>query len=193
MGETFVMDKKIKVLALLNKIGDGIEKSINFCACIFLVIIALSVIIQVLCRHINIPVVWLGELSVFGVIWTVFFGLAVGYRHGMLAQVDIICHLIPKKAHKVLGILWDLVCLVLMLVILVSSRSYIFHIWNRKMFSPELRWPLYLVYLGPVLGYVFTGYFTVVNILTALMLPVKPGEGKTGTQAPALSGVEGGV
>jgi TRAP-type C4-dicarboxylate transport system permease small subunit len=187
------MDKKIKVLAVLNKIGDGIEKCINFFACIFLVIIALSVIIQVLCRHFHIPVVWLGELSVFAVIWTVFLGLAAGYRHGMLAQVDIICQLIPKRAHKALSVLWDLVCLALMLIILVSSRSYIFHIWNRKLFSPELRWPLYLVYLGPVLGYLFTGYFMAVNILTALMLPGKPGEGKTGIHDPALSGAEGGI
>jgi hypothetical protein len=60
------------------------------------------------------------------------------------------------------------------------------------MFSPELRWPLYLVYLGPVLGYIFTAYFTAVNILTALMFSGKPGEVKTGIQDPALSGAEGG-
>jgi TRAP-type C4-dicarboxylate transport system permease small subunit len=186
------MDTRMKVLTVLNRIGDGIEKCINFFASIFLAIIALSVIIQVLCRHINIPVVWLGELSVFAVIWTVFWGLAAGYRHGMLAQVDLICHLIPKRAHKALSILWDLVCLAFMLIILVSSRNYILHIWNRKMFSPELRWPLYLVYLGPVLGYIFTAYFTVVNILTALMLPGNTGEAKTGSQDPALSGAKGG-
>jgi hypothetical protein len=56
-----------------------------------------------------------------------------------------------------------------MLMILVSSRTYIAHVWNRNTLSAELRWPLYLVYLGPVLGYIFTSYFTVVNILTKLM------------------------
>jgi TRAP-type C4-dicarboxylate transport system permease small subunit len=125
------MNKKTNFLAVLNKIGGGIEKGINFFACISLVIVAVSVIIQVLCRHINIPVVWLGELSVFGVIWTVFFGLAVGYKHGMLAQVDLICHLLPKSTHKVLSLIWDITGLALMLIILISSRQYILHIWNQ--------------------------------------------------------------
>jgi TRAP-type C4-dicarboxylate transport system permease small subunit len=183
--------KRTKILAVLNRVGDKIEKCINFFACIFLVIVAVSVIIQVLCRQINIPVVWLGELSVFGVIWTVFLGLAVGYRHGMLAKVDLICHLLPEKARKVLGILWDITGLALMLLILISSRHYIFHIWNRKMFSPELRWPLYLVYLGPVLGYVFASYFSVVNILTCLMFPGGTREEKDGIHDPALSSAEG--
>jgi TRAP-type C4-dicarboxylate transport system permease small subunit len=106
---------------------------------------------------------------VYAVIWTVFFGLAVGYRHGMLAQVDLICHVIPKRFKKTLGITWDIVGLVLMLIILVSSRDYIAHMWRRNILSSELRWPLYLVYLGPVVGYIFTGYFTLVNILTKLM------------------------
>lgn len=153
------------VLAVLNKIGDGLEKGINVFACISLVTIAISVVIQVLFRYVNIPVVWLGELSVFAVIWTVFFGLAVGYRHGMLAQVDIICHLIPNRFRKILGIIWELTGLAIMLAILVSSRHYISHVYARKILSPELRWPLYLVYMGPVLGYIFTAYFTLVNIL----------------------------
>jgi TRAP-type C4-dicarboxylate transport system permease small subunit len=187
------MNKKMKTLVLLNRIGDGIEKCINFFACVFLVIIALAVIIQVLCRQINIPVVWLGELSVFGVIWTVFFGLAAGYRHGMLARVDLICHILPPRSHKALSVIWDLACLVLMLIILVSSREYILHIWNRKMFSPELRWPLYLVYLGPVLGYIFTSYFVVVNILTSLMTAGETGKTETGIQGSALSNFEGGL
>jgi C4-dicarboxylate transporter DctQ subunit len=162
------MRKRTNILAVLGKIGDRLEKCINVFACIFLVIVAVAVIIQVLCRHINIPVVWLGELSVFAVIWTVFFGLALGYRHGMLAQVDIICHLLPRAFRRILGIFWDITSLALMLLVLVSSREYIAHVWARKILSPELRWPLYLMYLGPVLGYLFTAYFALLNILSKL-------------------------
>ena len=161
------MNKKKNFLTVLIKISDILDKVIGFFACIFLLIVTLAVTSQVLFREMNIPVVWLGELSVYALIWMVFFGLAMAYKHNMLVKVDIICHIVPERFHKILSIIWDLCGLVLMLIILISSRDYITHIERRKLLSPELRWPLYIVYLGPVLGFIFTSFFTLVNIITA--------------------------
>jgi TRAP-type C4-dicarboxylate transport system permease small subunit len=162
------VNKEPKFLTVMNVIAAGIEKGINFFGCVFLALVAIAVVIQVFGRTVNIPVVWLGELSVFAVIWAVFFGLAVSYKHGMLAQVDLILHLTPKSWEKPLRVFWDLTGLALMTVILISSRGYVFRVWERKTLSPELRLPLFAVYLGPVLGYIFTIYFTLINIITRI-------------------------
>lgn len=152
-------------LRFVNGLAGILEKCINFCACILLAVVSLAVVIQVLGRQYNIPVVWLGELSTFAVIWTIFFGLAIGYRHGLFAQVDIICHVTPASWRKYLSILWDIVGLAIMTWILWSCRDYLAHVARRKMLSAELRIPLFYVYLGPVLGYLFTSYFTLANIV----------------------------
>lgn len=160
-------------LRLINGLAGILEKCINVCACILLSVVAIAVVVQVLGRQYNIPVVWLGELSTFSVIWAIFFGLAIGYRHGLFAQVDIICHVTPGSWRKYLSILWDLIGLAIMTWILWSSRDYIAHVAKRKMLSPELRIPLFYVYLGPVLGYIFTSYFTLVNVINKTVAIVR--------------------
>lgn len=159
------MNEQHGALRLLNVIAAVLEKIINFFACILLSVVAVAVVVQVLGRNFNIPVVWLGELSTFAVIWAIFLGLAIGYRNGLFAQVDIICHVTPAGWRKYLVIVWDIISLVLITWILWSSRDYIAHVMRRKMLSPELRFPLWAVYMGPILGYVFTAYFVLVNIL----------------------------
>ena len=152
------------ILGGLHTAADLLEKFINFCCCVFISGIALSVVTQVIFREINIPIVWLGELGVYCLIWAVFFGLAIGYRNGLFAQVDIICHLVPKSWIKYLELLWDVIGLVIMGIILWSSREYIAHVARSGTLSPELSLPLWAVYLGPVFGYIFTSFFTFVNI-----------------------------
>lgn len=159
------MNPPNSIVSFLNAVAAVLEKIINFCCCILLCLIAIPVIIQVFCRSFNIPVVWLGELSTYSVIWVVFLGLAIGYRHGLFAQVDMICHVVPKSWNKYLAYFWDIVGLVIMALILWSSRDYIAHVARRKMLSPEMQLPLWFVYLGPVIGYILTSYFTVVNIV----------------------------
>ncbi len=152
-------------LCAVNGVAAVLEKIINCLACVLLAVVALAVIIQVCGRWGNIPVVWLGELSTFAVIWSVFLGLAIGYRHGLFAQVDIICHLLPTAWRKYLVLVWDMIAIVIITWILWSARDYIAYAARRKMLSPELRWPLYAVYMGPVLGYLFILYFTFANVV----------------------------
>lgn len=172
------MSEKKGVLRILHLISALLEKFINFWACVLLVVISLAVIVQVLGRTTNIPVVWLGELSTYCTIWVVFMGLAIGYKHGLFAQVDIICHIVSKSWKKYLEILWGVVALIIMGLILWSSRDYIAHVARAKTASPELRLPLYLVYLGPIIGYIFTCWFTLVNIADQIAAII------TGTSAP---------
>lgn len=174
------MSEQKGVIRFLNAVAAILEKFINLCACILLAVVSVAVVVQVLGRNFNIPVVWLGELSTFAVIWAIFLGLAIGYRHGLFAQVDIICHVTPASWRKYLVILWDIIALALITWIVWSSRDYIAHVARRKMLSPELRFPLWAVYMGPILGYLFTAYFTLVNIVnnTAALIrgeePQKP-------------------
>lgn len=153
---------------ILHGIGDALEKVINFAASVLLVVITIAVVVQVFGRSFNIPVVWLGELSTYSTIWAVFLGLAIGYKHGLFAQVDIICHVAPKSWTKYLSIFWEIAALVIMGIILWSSRDYIAHVMKSRTLSSELRVPLYYVYMGPITGYIFTSYYCIVNLVDKL-------------------------
>lgn len=169
------MSKGEQILLRMNRVGDVIEKILNIFAVILLAVISIAVVILVLGREINIPVVWLDEISTFSVVWVVFIGLALGYRNGMFPRVDIICHIIPQNWNKYLGVFWDVVALAFLGLVLVSGYDYILHTFQSKTSSAQLKLPLYIVYLGPIIGYLCTLYFTICNILAQI---VAIGKGK---------------
>jgi C4-dicarboxylate transporter DctQ subunit len=162
------MKQESAALQRINAVAQSVEMVMNVLSSVLLLFIALSVIIQVFGREINIPVVWLGELSVYSLIWLVFFGLALGYRNGLFAQVDIISHFIPVRWKPYLVIFWDLVGLVIMIMILVSNNDYLQYVAKSGTRSSELKIPLYLVYMGPMIGYLATCFFTVVNMVNTI-------------------------
>lgn len=157
--------KSEKIISVLDKIGDGLERCINVINCVLIAVIVLAVVLQVFFREVSFPIVFLGELSTYCVIWLIFLGLSVGYKHGMLAQVDIICNMLPNKAKPMLEIIWDMLAVIIMAMILWSSRLYIAHVFKSATKSPEMKVPLWFVYLGPILGYILTTYFAICKIL----------------------------
>lgn len=162
------MSEKKGLLYRLNRIGDWLEKILNVLAAALLGVISIAVVILVVGRESNIPVVWLEEISAYSVVWAVFFGLALGYKNGLFPKVDIICTIIPKKYREYLPVFWDLVGLFMLGVILWSGKDYILYAYSSGTTSAQLRIPLYIVYLGPMIGYAFTLYFTVLNILNQI-------------------------
>ena len=174
------MSDKKGIIYQMNRLGDLMEKFRNAVAVVLLAIIAIAVVILVLGREINIPVVWLDEISTYSVIWVIFIGLALGYKNGMFPKVDIICNITPKSWKRYLDIFWDLVALVILALVLWSGKDYILQTYKSKTTSAQLRMPLYIVYMGPILGYLFTLYFTVCNILTNIFCRK---EGKEGEEA----------
>ena len=153
----------------MNRLGDAMERVLNFVAAVLLGVIAVAVVILVIGRETNIPVVWLDEISTYSVVWAIFFGLALGYKHGLFPKVDIICAILPRSWQKYLGIFWDLVGALLLLLILWSGKDYLAHTFQSGTTSAQLKVPLYLVYAGPMIGYVFTLYFTATNIVNQVV------------------------
>lgn len=160
------MPEKKGIVYRMNRIGDLMEKFLNLCAILLLAIVAISVVILVLGREVNIPVVWLDEISTYSVVWIIFIGLALGYKHNMFPRVDIICNLTPKSWKPYYDVFWDVVALAFLLIVVWSGKDYIIQAYNSKTTSAQLRLPLYVVYMGPIIGYLFTLYFTICNIVT---------------------------
>ena len=63
------MEENKGIIYRLNWFSDVLEKIFNFCVVIFLIGVALAVSTLVLGREVNIPVVWLDELSTYAVVW----------------------------------------------------------------------------------------------------------------------------
>ena len=65
------MKEQKGIIKSLNQIAAVFEKILNIFIGIFVGILGLSVFIGVLGRNINIPVVWLDEVSTYCCIWAI--------------------------------------------------------------------------------------------------------------------------
>ena len=69
------MKEQNSIVKELNQLAAVFEKILNIFIGIFVGVLGLSVFIGVLGRNINIPVVWLDEVSTYCCIWATFLGL----------------------------------------------------------------------------------------------------------------------
>ena len=162
------MKEQNSIVKELNQIAAVFEKILNIFIGIFGGVLGLSVFIGVLGRNINIPVVWLDEVSTYCCIWATFFGFAVASRHGMLSNVDAFIHGFSERAKAYMSIFWIIFGCFFMGIVLWSGKDYIAYAYNAGTLSAQLRIPLFYVYLGPMIGYLFAIYFGIVNIVNKI-------------------------
>lgn len=163
------MPEQSKVVAMLNRISDRMEKILNIFIGIFVGALGISVFTGVIGRNVNIPVVWLDEVSTYSCIWATFFGFAVASKHGMLSNVDAFIHKVSKKKREYFEIFWNVFGCIFMGIVLWSAKDYILYAFWAETVSPQMRVPLGFVYMGPVIGYLFAVFFGIVNIVNQVV------------------------
>ncbi len=153
-----------KFLYNLQKAADYVEKIIEWMACALLVVIAFAVVASVFTRNLNIPVVWLGELGAFSFVWVTFLSMALAYRHNLIPSVEIINHLLSGKAAQWLSLLLELISIAFLAIVMWSASEFMAYLGDSGHISAELRVPMVYVYIGLMLGYIFTLFFSFVKM-----------------------------
>lgn len=171
-----------KLSSTMVLVSDFLEKIIEGALSITIFVVLLTVVIGVMTRNINFPIVWLGELGTFSCIWAIYLGMALAYRKDMFPNVDIFHGHISKKTRFYMSISHDILILFFLILVLWSSRVFLSHLKVSGQISPEMRLPMVYAYLGPVIGYIFTSFFC----LTSLV-------GKIEKIIPKPNGMEGAV
>lgn len=159
------MSKKIGNLYHIQKIAKYVEKTLNLGSNILMVVLALAVIVGVFTRNINLPIVWLGELGIFSSIWITFFGMALAYRHKMFPNVNFLSLFLPEKADHWLSVIWDVFTIIFVGIVLWSARDFMIYLADSGHVSSEMRIPIIYVYIGPVIGFICTLFFGILNML----------------------------
>ena len=153
----------------MTRVLQVVNRSIRFLE-IFLVsggilLIAASVIINVICRHLNIIFVGLDEVALWGVIWVTFFGTAVCARRGIHISMSALVNRLPLKPRKAVV---SIICLFTGLFSLFFS----FLGWQltastimRGQVSAALRVPLWFFYISAPIGFLLTGIYFCLTFL----------------------------
>lgn len=77
-----------------------------YIACVGFVVMCLAIIINVFARFvISKSFAWAEEVSYFGFVYTVFFGVCTLYKNQAMIAIDVIVDRLPKMARRVIYII----------------------------------------------------------------------------------------
>ncbi len=130
------------------------KKTIIWCVVdgiIFLSILGMLIVVclQVLSRMINSSIPWTEELTRNFFIWTVNFGMAVGFRSVEHARVTFIFDLLPYKKffRKVQGFIYLISCLAFFVIVMYYNCGMTHRQYCSLESSPSLGIPMFYVTL----------------------------------------------
>ena len=134
---------------------------------LFVIFLAFTLIggLQVFNRFVlGLPLSWSEEFQKFGHIWLVMLAIPVGYRRGAHLGMDMLLHLLPMPAQRVVALLTE----VLWLILALAIGRYTLVVMDVAKFqdSPGLGWPMNWVYSGMVIGSVYLGFVALRRLAT---------------------------
>jgi TRAP-type C4-dicarboxylate transport system permease small subunit len=134
-----------------------IDRSVEYL--LFLYFLAFTLIggLQVFNRFVlGLPLSWSEEFQKFGHIWMVMLAIPVAYRRGAHLGMDMLLHLLPLRAQRVMGLVTE----VLWFILAVAIGRYTLVIMDvaRNQDSPGLGIPMNYVYSGLVIGSVYLAF-----------------------------------
>lgn len=116
---------------------------------------AVSLIIfgQVISRYFfEYTPVWSEELSRYLVVWSIFIGVSVGVRDNKHIGVDALIRIMPPKLKLVFEVLLNVIGIVVTVLLVYHSITFIKHTMQFEQLSPAMRIPMYIPYLAMPVG-----------------------------------------
>lgn len=121
-----------------------------------LAVIACVELLQVVAR--NIPYIpsltWAEELCRFAWIATVFLSLPYTIRKSNILRVSVLIDALPPMLHNALNIIVDIVTCAMMAILANASVAVLVRIMASGETSPAMLWPMWIMYLIVVIGFV---------------------------------------
>ena len=122
---------------------------------ILLVLIACVSMIQVICRQTPIPpLTWAEEFCRFMWIMSVFISLPYTIRKSNMLRVSVLLDLLPQVARKIVNLIVDVIVTASMGLLSYHSIGVYTKIAASGELSPAMRWPMTIVYVVMLFGFV---------------------------------------
>lgn len=144
-----------------KKLLEILENVINFIMCTTILIMIISVLANIVLRNARASAPWLSELAQFSCVWAVYIGLGLAIKKKMLAGLDILVLVVKGKGHKVLKVTQDVLMIGFLLAFIVTSKPLIDLLVSSGRSSASMRIPVYIGYLGPLIGSIFALFFAI--------------------------------
>ncbi len=138
---------------------------VELIAAIALVLACTITFINVIVRYFFTSFVIVGgeELTTLFIIWTVFMGAAVGYKHKMLFGIDVFVNLLPQLAKDILAWFGKIIILITSILLIYYGWIFAKNGWIRT--TSNLGIPYFFLDIPVCICFAIIAYYTIKDIL----------------------------
>jgi len=122
-----------------------------------ILVIATSVIMNVICRSARIVLMGAEEIAQFAIVWLTFLGTGLCARKGIHVTMSALIDKIPEKKRKGVVILIYAITGVFCIVLAILGVQLTHAVYSRGQVSPALRMPVWYYYIAAAIGFSLTG------------------------------------
>lgn len=173
------------------KIVKWLDKNIEAVICVLLLCIMSTVLfIQVIMRHFfNNSLVWSEELARYIFIWLIYLSISYAAKELRHIKIEEALALFPRFLRPYITILGHVLFLAYAIIIINTGWELVRRQQMLRATSPAMLIPMWIVYLAPVVGFIFTGVREIQLIIKGILdLKKGPSDRDTGNLE-----IEGGV
>lgn len=139
-----VVDVKI-----VDKVLDFIEIYING---ILLLAMCVIIFLQIVFRHLNMPLIWTEEIARFLFVWVIYLSTSLAIRRKRHLSIDILPLFLSKRGTQILTLFSDLVGLIFFLIIGIYGAEVIQTFIARPQYSQATQTNMIIPYMAPYFG-----------------------------------------
>lgn len=141
---------------MLNRLLDRLEEAL---IASFMALATLITFVAVVLRYTTgMGISWAQELTIYLFIWMAKFGAAYGVRTGIHIGVDVLVRALKPPYQKGMVMVGLALGVAFTGTIAVLGGKFVFFIYQTGQVSPDLEWPMWVVYLAVPLGSVLMCY-----------------------------------
>lgn len=115
----------------MKKISGLVLKIEEIFAGVLLCLISVLVFGSAVARTVGFPINWAQDIALLAFGWLTFMGADVVAKSGKLINIDMFTTHLPKFVQKVIGIIFDVLMLIFLLILIVYGFILVSQSWSR--------------------------------------------------------------
>jgi TRAP-type C4-dicarboxylate transport system permease small subunit len=154
---------------IIRKCSAAVDAIAGYITGLSVLVMFLAIFVQVFMRYfMRSPLLWSEELARYCMVLMTFVGAIMAIKRGMLANIDLFTSKLHKKAQKIIKIVVDIYCILILLflnyecILLLSEFSVVNQV------APALRIPMRIIYGIMPAGMIGMIFQFLVNIIENL-------------------------
>lgn len=137
----------------LNHVDNFLGRIENAICCVLIVVMALVIFLQIICRFFKVPLVWSEELGRFMFIWLIYISVCLSTRRESHLCCDILPIIVRGDIGKnIIKIVSNLLCLCFFLYVVYYGVGVIQKLTVRTQTSPAMQINMIWAYAAPYVG-----------------------------------------